>query len=247
MPVSNRVINDPLSFNFSQNLIQKTTSLVSSATSYSATSYGDVIGTTGYRIWSALASGSQIVTPSTPWVAPLTNNFLPPTLFDAIILLDLDGIESVYSFSNSPDNFGFVTGNNVVNSDNLYWVNLLRCRPNQQPQSAQSPINYFFGGDALNYSGAGLAGALKLNLIQPVSANTTFTYLMEYVSTIGQGFDSISGSIIVTPTTPLRNIPLGDFPFGFYNNPQGHMKITVSCSNPNYRSMLNAYHWGLSS
>ena len=245
MPFQNRIIQNAQAFDFTVNPIQKSITSGSSSTTYNATSFGDIIGTTGFRLWNGAPTGNVIVTPSNPWIAPLSNANLPTTLFDAIIVLSLDINEYVLAYSNSPDNYTYPAGNNLVSNDNLYWINLLKLRANNSVSSSQSPINFFFGANSLQYSLGANPGVLKLNLLNPVTANTTFTYVMQYVSTNGQSFAPSSGSITVTPTTPLRNITLGDFPTGFFINPQGHMKISVTCSDPNYRSALPFYHWGL--
>ena len=60
--------------------------------------------------------------------------------------------------------------------------------------------------------------------------------------------DNISqttGTKILTPLSAYRNVPFGDFPSGIPNNLRGFVVISISCSNPNYRSLLKYFHWGL--
>lgn len=253
MPVTNRIIANTQAFDFASYPIQTTIGAGFTYTAvWNATSTGDLIGNNGYRIWDTstrLANGSVLVTPTQPWVAPLTNAYLPSTYWDGIIDLNIDGQAIPLAFSNSPDNFSTYDGDTTLTTTpNLYWINLLRCQPNATPPSAQSNNNYFFGASPLQYSGAGVADVLKLNLYQAVPAGTgqfaRFTYLMEYISTNGQVLGPWTGGITVTRSSGTRNITLGGFPAGMSTNPQGYMRISVF-SEEGYRSLLPYYHWGL--
>ena len=245
---NNRIISNTQAFNFATYSIKKSIATGSLNTVYQATSYGDIIGATGFRIWDTsqmAASGTAAITPTNPFTAPLISNNLPATQFDAIIDFNIDNISYPLAFSNSPDNRTQYTGDTIVDSTNLYWINLARCRPNAPVTSAQSNINYYFGGDPLSYGGQGEVGFLKLNLLSPLTQSTTFSYTMEYVSFNNQILGPWSGSITLAASNAIRNITIGDFPIGMSGNPVGHMKITVNCSNPSFRSLLPIYHWGL--
>jgi hypothetical protein len=236
-------------FNFSLP-VQKTIDVGSFNCNYSASSTGDVISDSPLNIWNINtlpSSGTFAITPSTPLTIPFSNSGLPNVLFDAIVLLNLDGVDFIYGFSNSPDNAGTYASSGSTNPQNIFWVNLCRLRPNLPPQNAQAPINYYFGGAPVQYSSSSVPNLLKLNLLTPVLIPTTFNYVMEYISFNNQPQASSSGSVTLQPNSSYRDINFGNLPAGQSSTPLGHYRITVTCSNPNFLSALPFYHWGVSS
>lgn len=248
MPTQNRIISSTAAFDFLTNPIEKQVLTGSFNTTYSVTGQGAAIGTSGYRIWNGASSGSAVITPQNPWKAPLSSANLPSILFDAIILLNLDGEEIPLAFSNSQDNDTGNTGNTLISNDNLFWTNLIRSRAGNEVETSQSPQYYFFGGDFFNFNvlPSGLVNVLKLNLLYPVVSNTVFSYVMTFfdINDDNAAF-SKNGSVTVTPAMGSRNIALGDFPIELDVNSYGWLKISVTCNNPTYRSLLPFYHWGV--
>ena len=243
-----KIISSPQAFGLSNYKITKAVTSPTSCT-YSATAYGGVvIGASGLRLWDTNvlpASGTLSLTPTSPLILPLIDTNLPTTKFDAIIDLIVDGNSYPLAFSNCADNIAAYNTSQTIAPTNIFWVNLLRVRPNANPYPAESPAyDYYFGGDAVYYDGFGSSQALKLNLAQPLIANTTFSYTLEYFGASSTSLTPTSGTINLTSATPTRNIVIGSFPTGQLGQPNGYYKMIVTCSDPSFKSLLPVYHFG---
>lgn len=242
------------------NQVKKTTTKSSSSTTFSVVGTGNSVGVEdpdpdvrNFRIWDGAASGNVIVTPTNPWIAPFKYDFLPGLKFNAIVLLTLDGRDTVHGFSNYNGNLypqyidsqqNLIREIDLVNQ-NIYWTNILRCTGGSNLPSNNSYRNYFFGTDSLYYSPTlGSPGALKINLLEPPASPVTFTYTMLIDSF---GFTSFTfGSITINPSSNYRDVSLGNFPPGVPAYlPNGQIRIQVNCDNPSYRSLLKYYFWGI--
>jgi hypothetical protein len=259
MTLTHLIYKTPSTPVYGQLLTQKTIGASSLGSSYAATSYGDAIGSTGWRIWDLglkPASGNQLITPSLPLILPFSNANLPTVAYDAIIAVTIDGLNYVYGFSNSLDSADYdarfagsssTASTRVLTSENLYWTNLCRLRSANSPSSGQSIYAYYFGGDLIQYSGSSQPNLLKLNLLNPVTVATTFNYTMSYVRTATGGgtLAAQSGSIVVQPGSNYRNLNFGNCSTAQTGIPKGYYKITVTCTDPTYASVLPFYHWGI--
>jgi hypothetical protein len=259
MTLTHIVYKTPSTPVYGQSLTKKTIGAGFFESSYAATSYGDAIGSTGLRVWDAAlkpASSSHLVTPSSPLVLPFSNANLPAVAYDAIIAVTIDGVNYVYGFSNSQDSADYdaqfagsstSASTRILTSENLYWTNLCRLRSAGPPASGQSSYAYYFGGDPIQYVGSSQPNLLKLNLLNPVTVATTFNYTISYVRTATGGgtLAAQSGSLTVQPGSNYRNLNLGNCSTAQTGIPKGYYKITVTCSDPTYKSVLPFYHWGI--
>ena len=250
-----RVIANDAAFNFNTYQVTATTNLPTTLT-YSALSTGDVIGSSGFRLWdvNTLAeAGTVALTAAAPWVAPLTGASLPPKLFDAVIDLTIDGQSLPLAFSTSPDNFSAYDGDTTLTNGNLYWVNLMRWGLYSAPTSAQETTlnlsrDYHFGGEPYQYSPAlpNLA-PVKLNLQQPLTAATNFTYKIDFVPRLNDLPQSVTATVNIAPSLITRDIVIGYWPTNLpLGSNGGYFKITVTCEDLTFRSLLPVYHWGIS-
>lgn len=243
-----KIISSSQAFGLSNYKITKAVTATTSCT-YSAATYGGVaIGGSGLRLWDTNllpASGTLSLTPTSPLVLPLIDTSLPATKFDVIIDLIVDGNSYPLAFSNSPDNSAIFNTSQTIAPTNIFWANLIRLRPNANPFPAESQgYDYYFGGDAVYYDGNGSGGALKINLAQALTANTTFSYTLEYFGVSSTTLTRTSGTINLTSAAPTRNIVIGSFPAAQLGAPNGFYKMIVTCSDPSFKSLLPVYHFG---
>jgi hypothetical protein len=256
------------SFNFGSNP-PKIIANVDSNVSIFAMGQGRVIGNTGTRIWDASrVSGSE--SPSTTinitilagnnFPLPVRSDLLPSTLFDAILIVDVNGIKLPIAVSNSPDNAGIYLVSEPQADKKLFWADLF-CFGTWDygfgafinPGDPSQNFEYMFGGSPR----AGYGANIPLNvyfgelLTSPLSVTYTLKVYDNSNTLIGIPVNitqvlAAGSSVYTLGSVNIAN-ELANIYGGFYNSRvySGHFKIEISTPDLSYRSILPFYHWGV--
>lgn len=202
-----------------------------------------IAGSSQYTLWNAglmpLFSSGLILAGSS-LTLPISNVNLPPYLFDAIINVNVNGSQYPIAASNSPDNGAFVNATQPVISKCLYWIDLWSAR-----YGNLSNYDYMWATKDISQLGYTVPIPLKLYFSTPTPVATNFTATITHHN---YGNSGTVNPVVLTATVPAgsNDFVLGNVPSATtYGNNPGFIKIVISTTDNNFRSLLPTYHWGI--
>lgn len=229
---------------------------INSNISILVTGSGLIKGTSGLRWWdSNLLTDNGIVAgiQDVPIVLPFTNAYLYPGLVDLIAEVTIGTETFFYAASNSPDNaVTTAAASNAI----VYYLDLFCCElyNNVQSPATNSRNHYMQGGIAAQ---AEFSFFAQIRLSEPAPTSGSFTVVVQYFAYNGSApailpfVKTVSYTAGATSINAISGVELVTYYYtvGGYVTWQhaGYYKISVTNTDPNYRSLLNYYHWGMSS
>lgn len=224
----------------------------------SAFGNGRSVGNNGVRWWDSsvvTSNGTVSGVAGQEIVLPFTKNFLPNFLNDHIVQVSIDGALYVYATSNSPANQVATVPSSPAN---VFWIDLLAIGFNGGIGDNSASNNYMNGGIIAGSVPGGAGGTLvnaKIRLLDPPAAPGSFTVTVRYVAYDGShiGFNPYVKTVnylaaqqvipAVDSTAMYSHYGLQSYDFVAK---KGFFEVTVAHTLPQFRSLLNIYHWGLS-
>lgn len=216
-----------------------------------ASTYGAALNSSGPRLWDQTALplfSSTALTTGQNVTIPFIASNLPTFLFDAIIILTVDGSTIIpYAFSTSPDNAVPTT---TASDKILFWSELYCQGLNNNLGSTSTAANYMFGGIPIQ---GGASTNHKIHFSQAIPADFTYNWQVKYYSyTLGLNPYTASGTVTSLAGSTSSSFYIGTFSGLFFANSglitystEGFYEVSITTSDPNYRSLLNYYHWGV--
>lgn len=218
----------------------------------SAVGSGRSIGAKGTRLWDTNIHPANLVvavSPAQPFVAPLVKEYLPANLFDAIIVLSVNGELTPIGVSNSNIDKNTYIGTEAVDR-NLFWINLNCFGLGNQVGNSSTDNHYMFGGTGKQVNSE---LDLILYLDSVLTTNLEVTYSVQYYTYNSGVFGLEFKDTVILDTGKLQYTLMSFNPasqnynagFGSLMDSPGYFKINVSTNDKRYRSLLPEYNWGL--
>jgi hypothetical protein len=251
--VQYKTVNIPLAGDFSALPIQIIPN-INGPINISVTGNGLVSGTSGLRWWDSnilTDSGNVTGISGVPIVFPFGKDFMANYLVDIIALVRLDSRPFVYAASSSPDNVVLTTGSIDTK---LFYLELFCFGLNGNVGNSSANADYMMGGTPDTAAATSFA---KVYLYPDAAINGSFTVSARFVPNIPDivysNAASFSKTVNYSSGATIVNLLKPEELFLYYYNnygkvtwsTPGHYKITVTCSDSSYNSMLKVYHWAI--
>lgn len=249
MANNHRVVVNPGSLPFAGYPIKLETTIPFVA-NYEVLSSGGLMRSSGKRIYDTNilpSSGSVMVQPNSPLHFPFFNIESLSTYFDAVFLVDINGIRFLQGFSNAPDNVAAYSNNFFLEDKKMFGI-YLKCFGVAGVLGDYNNNNHYMLGG--NNSALNSGNSINIIFATPTIVPVTITPKITFYSV---------GSTSPTLALPSFIVPIGSIEFSSsvfnlygellsigYNSyyKSGYYKIELVPSDPSYVSILPFYHWG---
>jgi hypothetical protein len=220
-----------------------------------AVSTGRAIGGSGTRIWdtAAVPATTTVAVPSGgQFLYPLISTNLPAYYFDAIIVVNTDGVRNPVAFSNAPANKAAYPADVPPSEKSLFWTDLY-CYGTGNALGSNTAANHYMFGGRPRQSGGG-DSPIDIHFQEPTTVPVTVNWSYRFYAYSGGAIGPVTTGSASVPAGTLDQRLVNDYNgigilggaigFGAAYATEGFWQLSLSVSDPSFRSMLPFYHWG---